>query len=187
MPAVVAAAPRCAVHPVRVAVDACPACGRPRCAADAAADPDRCRADRSAPAARLRAAPVVPGAVLLAAGGLAVYTASLLVAVVASQYAGLGGVSVLVDGLAGVVVGLVGATVAGRAAAVGPPRRALRAATALGALVAAMYAVRLTPGGPAPWGSQAEPLGYAAAVLGALAGFGRSAGLRGTEQVGRLR
>ena len=30
---------RCAVHPVRPAVDACPVCGRPRCSADAAAAP----------------------------------------------------------------------------------------------------------------------------------------------------
>jgi len=37
---------RCAVHPGRPALDRCPACGRPRCAADAAAHgPRRCAAD----------------------------------------------------------------------------------------------------------------------------------------------
>ena len=77
---------RCGVHPVRRAVDACPVCGRPRCAADASAAPGggcpACRGTLSGGPVR----PVVPPREQLVRAALAAQGAALLGGVVAAEY-----------------------------------------------------------------------------------------------------
>ncbi len=77
---------RCGVHPVRRAVDLCPVCGRPRCAADAEqAWGGGCPACGGRPAA----APVRPAVPLrerLVRGALAAQGAAVLGGVVAAEY-----------------------------------------------------------------------------------------------------
>lgn len=76
---------RCAAHPVRRAVDLCPVCERPRCAADATAD--GCPACGGAPVtvpARRAPTPLER----LVRAGLAAHAVALVGGVVASQYVG---------------------------------------------------------------------------------------------------
>src|SRR3954465_754639 len=78
-----AAASRCAVHPARRAVDACPVCGRPRCGADVAEYAAAgCHASRGA---AHEAAP--PAAAELAVrAGLASYAVAVVGGWIATQY-----------------------------------------------------------------------------------------------------
>ena len=79
---------RCGVHPVRRAVDRCPVCTRPRCAADAEQAPGGgCLACQGVPPEG--AAPSSPPASpveRLVRGALAAYGVALLGGVVAAQY-----------------------------------------------------------------------------------------------------
>ena len=79
---------RCAVHPVRRAVDRCPVCARPRCAADAEQAPGGgCLACEGVPAEGGRPSSPPPSALeRLVRGALAAYGAALLGGVVAAQY-----------------------------------------------------------------------------------------------------
>lgn len=80
---------RCAVHPARPAVDSCPTCGRPRCGADALAQPGACHACADAPVVEV-AAPSRPVAddERLVRGALAAYAVAVLGGWVVSEYVG---------------------------------------------------------------------------------------------------
>lgn len=77
---------RCGVHPVRRAVDLCPVCARPRCAADAAAAPGggcpACGGSASTGPVR----PAVPVQERLVRGALAAHGVAVLGGVVAAEY-----------------------------------------------------------------------------------------------------
>ena len=75
---------RCAAHPGRPAVDACPACGRPRCAVDATG-PD-CAVCRSRAPRPDRLRRTAQNRELLVRAALASYAAALLMGVVVSEY-----------------------------------------------------------------------------------------------------
>ena len=79
---------RCGVHPVRRAVDLCPVCGRPRCAADADQAPGGgCLACGGAPAGGTGPSRPPPSArERLVRAALAAHGAALLGGVVAAQY-----------------------------------------------------------------------------------------------------
>lgn len=81
-----AAGTRCGVHPVRRAVDLCPVCARPRCAADAEQAPGGgCSACRgSATSGPVRRA--VPVQERLVRGALAAHGVAVLGGVVAAEY-----------------------------------------------------------------------------------------------------
>ncbi|MBK5308135.1 MAG: hypothetical protein JJD92_15725 [Frankiaceae bacterium] len=80
--------PRCAVHPSRPAVDACPVCDRPRCGADAAAVSIGClgcAGDAVAEVSTVRP----PGDLeRLVRAALAAYVVGLVGGLVASEYVG---------------------------------------------------------------------------------------------------
>lgn len=76
---------RCAVHPSRPALDACPVCGRPRCAADAAAHGPRGCAACALPATA-PGPPPAPVLERLVRGALAALGAAVLGGLVAAQY-----------------------------------------------------------------------------------------------------
>lgn len=79
---------RCAVHPVRRAVDRCPVCDRPRCAADAALAPGGgCPVCDGAPSGGPAIVPATPGERFIRAG-LAAHITAVLGGVVAAQYVG---------------------------------------------------------------------------------------------------
>lgn len=125
---------RCAVHPVRPAVDRCPVCTRARCAADAArhaeAGCDACGGRRGRHAPAVPAPPVLER---LVRGALGATGAALLGGVVAAQYVG----AELFGYLAPFVVGVLTAAAAQSAAGgvrTGPVASRLR-------VVAAVYAV----------------------------------------------
>lgn len=81
-----AAGTRCGVHPVRRAVDLCPVCARPRCAADAGAAPGGGCLTCGGSAATGPLRPVVSVAERLVRGALAAQGVAVLGAVVAAQY-----------------------------------------------------------------------------------------------------
>ena len=155
---------RCAVHPLRRAVDACPVCARPRCAGDAAEAPGGgCSAcgGRSS-----TAAPSGPDArEQLVRAALAAYAVALLGGVVAAEYVG----AQLFAYLTPFVVGVL--TAAAAAAASAAPRTGPVAARVR--LVAVAYAVLGVALGFVLEGSQGALAGrsllpYAAAVLGVV-------------------
>lgn len=119
---------RCAVHPVRRAVDLCPTCARPRCAADASG-PD-CPACGSAPPAVVVP---VPPLERLVRSALAASGAALLGGAVAAQYVGAELFAYLTPFVVGVLVAGA-AQAAGGGPRTGPPAQRVRA-------VAAAYAV----------------------------------------------
>lgn len=126
---------RCGVHPVRPAVDRCPVCDRPRCAADAALAPDggcpACGGDRAGGPATTHPAPP-PGEQLVRAA-LAASGVALLGGVVAAQYVGAELFAYLTPFVVGVLSGAAAqaASGGGRGGAVAMRVR----------LVAAVYAV----------------------------------------------
>jgi hypothetical protein len=79
---------RCGVHPVRRAVDRCPVCARPRCAADAAAAPGGgCPACAGLPDGGTAASTRAPGPQeRLVRGALAAHGVAVLGGVVAAEY-----------------------------------------------------------------------------------------------------
>ena len=77
---------RCGAHPVRRAVDLCPVCGRPRCAADAAEAPGGGCPACGGSAGPLVARAPVPARERLVRGALAAQGAAVLGGVVAAEY-----------------------------------------------------------------------------------------------------
>jgi hypothetical protein len=122
---------RCAAHPARPAVDACPRCGRPRCGADASGPGCAvCSAARSTPGGR------PPAAVeLLVRAVLAAYGAAVLAGMVNSEYIGSDYFAYVAPAIAGVATGAA-------ATAAAPARRVLRhvriAGVALGVVAVAL-------------------------------------------------
>lgn len=165
MASLVPAGLRCAVHPVRGAVDRCPVCERPRCAADAA-DPatgEGCAVCGGASSTPARRGPAPVERAVRSA--LASFGTALLGGVVAAQYVGAELFAYLTPFVVGVLV-----AAAAQAAAAGP-----RSGTALRQvrLVASTYAVLGVALGFALERSQdavgsGALLPYAAAVAGVL-------------------
>lgn len=152
---------RCAVHPVRPAVDACPVCGRPRCAADAAGEGcavcggTREAVPRPAPAPLER----------LVRSALAATGAALLGGVVAAQYVGAELFAYLTPFVVGVLVAAAAQSASGGPRS-GPAVRQVR-------LVAVLYALLGTALGFVLEQSEglvstSTLLPYAAAVAGVL-------------------
>jgi hypothetical protein len=151
---------RCAVHPSLPSVDACPVCGRARCAADAAAAPGggclACegRTGRAKPPpldlrARVGAA-CLSGIVAVPAG------------FVSSEYVGAGFVGWLVPGFVGIIVSMAAEYGAG------PSRgRALR----ILAIVYSVLAIAVGLHDPRASGGVFSPLGHAVGLY-AVAAFG---------------
>jgi hypothetical protein len=102
---------RCAVHPGRPAVDRCPVCDRPRCAADAELAGAGCRAcARPAGTAPVRGAGRVER---LVRGTLAALGAAVLGGVVAAQYVGAELFAYLTPFVVGVLCGAAAQAAAG--------------------------------------------------------------------------
>lgn len=125
---------RCGVHPVRRAVDRCPVCGRPRCAADAGSAPGGgCPACQGVPpgaGATVRQVPVLEGVVRAALAAMAV---ALLGGVVAAEYVDAQLFAYLTPFVVGVLTG------AAAQAAAGSPRTGPAAMRVR--VVAGVYAV----------------------------------------------
>lgn len=154
---------RCAVHPLRPALDACPVCGRGRCGPDATQAPGGgCAACRGvSPAVRADVAP----AERLVRAALGATPVALVGGVVAAQYVGAELFAYLTPAVVGVLCGA-----AAQAAARGP-RRGSPALAVRG--LACLYAVLGVALGFVLEGSVGvlEPaalLPYACTVAGAL-------------------
>ena len=120
------------MHPVRPAVDACPVCDRPRCAADAAEHGDRgCPACRPAGTAPATAPP--PPLERLVRGALAALGAAVLGGVVAAQYVDAELFAYLTPFVVG--VGCGAAAQAAASARTGPTATRLRAVAAVCAVL----------------------------------------------------
>lgn len=155
---------RCAAHPARPALDACPGCGRPRCAADAAGG-DRCAI--CAGASAVVPAPARGTTEALARTGLAALPVTLAGAAVVSEYVGSTLFQWATPFLLGVAVGAATLFAAGRGVA-GSALRWVRAAAVVYALVGAGYSYRFVPGGGDPFAPAGTVLpGYLAAAAGA--------------------
>lgn len=148
---------RCAVHPGRPALDRCPVCGRPRCAADAQEATAGCRA--CTPTGERRRRPPDP-AERLVRGALAAFGACLLGGLVAAQYVEAELFAYLTPFVVGVVCG------AAAQAAAGGPRRGTTALRIRA--VAAVLAVLGVGLGLLLEGSQ-SPVSMAAVVPALLA------------------
>ena len=120
------AATRCAVHPARPAVDACPVCARGRCGPDADATRDGgcavCRGG-TPDAGRVPAG----GLELLVRAALAAYAVALVMGLVVSEYVGAGLFAYVTPLLLGVLCG----EAAQRAAGTTRPGAPVRAAAAV--------------------------------------------------------
>lgn len=97
--------PRCAVHPSRPAVDACPVCERPRCGVDASRGAAGCLGCAAAPASPVR--PVRPPGDLerLVRAALSAYAVAMAGGLVASEYVGATVFAYLGPFVVGVVCG----------------------------------------------------------------------------------
>lgn len=137
MTAATAAGSRCAVHPARPAADACPGCGRPRCAADAAGYGDRgCAVCATAAGG---AGPPPPSALeRLVRGALGALGAALLGGLVAAQYVDAELFAYLTPLVVGAGCGAAAQAAAGtgRALARRPPAGRVRSAGAVGGVLA---------------------------------------------------
>ena len=157
---------RCAVHPARRSSDACPVCGRARCAPDAAAYGER---GCAACATVAPPAPPAPPSEWLLRAALAALAVGFLGAWVAAQYVDTQWFGVIVPGL----VGLACAWSASAAAGKGPARRGARVLVVIAAVAAVLATAlsdRFVPGGQnlfVPAGHRLPP--YLGAVIGALA------------------
>lgn len=154
----------CAAHPARPAVDACPVCGRARCAADAATAPGGgCAACLGVPdGAAVRPVDDLERLVRAALGG---YAAALAMGLVSSEYVGAGLFAYLTPLVLGVLTGEA-AQRAGAAPRRGPLARAVRGVAALLAVLGTGLGF-VVEGSAAPLSGEAV-LPYVAAVLGAL-------------------
>ena len=124
---------RCAVHPVRRAVDSCPVCSRPRCAADAQEETGGGCAVCQRPAAGAESPTGVALVERYVRAALAAYAVALLGGVVAAQYVGAAVFAYLTPFVVGVL------TAAAAQAAAGLPK--IGAPAALIRLLAGGYAV----------------------------------------------
>jgi hypothetical protein len=146
---------RCAVHPARPAADACPHCGRPRCAADQLPG-GRCSACAGP-------APAEADLERAVRGGLAALATCFLAGWISTQYVGTP-----VFGLA--VPAIAGLGCAAAAAAAGARGAVALAEAATAALLATALGDTLVPGGGSvlhPVGSVGPP--YLAALAGVAA------------------
>jgi hypothetical protein len=158
---------RCAVHPSRPAVDACPRCGRPRCGADAAQVETGCLAcqgDAGEPTSVVAA----PGDLeRLVRATLAAYAVALLGGPVGSEYVG----STVFEYLGPFVVGMICGGAATRAAHTngrGTVGKAVRLVAAVVALLGVAFSFVLEQSQHVLSVSPDVLLPYAAAVAGAL-------------------
>jgi hypothetical protein len=156
-------ATRCAIHPGRAGVDACPVCGRLRCREDsrrlAAAGCLACYHAQTEPRAR----PFE----LAVRGGLAAMPGAYVGGWIATQYVDTRGFSLIVPALVGLaatwLVGLASYRAGARGAAV-------LVVGVVGGLLGTALGFRLYPNGPhdplRPWSLVGAP--YLCAVAGAL-------------------
>lgn len=155
---------RCGVHPVRRAVDLCPVCARPRCAADAAEAPGGgCPACGGSTGGPVR--PPAPLRERLVRGALAAQGVAVLGGVVAAEYVQ----APLFEYLTPFVVGVLtaaGAQAAAGAARSGPDAMRIRLLSVVYALlgVALGFVLEKSTG---PFESSTL-LPYAASVVGVL-------------------
>jgi len=158
-----ATASRCAAHPARRAVDACPVCGRPRCGADVAG---YARAGCPSCATARPAAPSPGLAELAVRAGLAAFAIALVGGWIGTQYVRNKGFSLIAPALVGIAVAWAASAAAGTA-----PRRLTSALAAAGAVLSAALAFRVyAAGGLSPLHPAGRVLPpYAAAVAGVLA------------------
>lgn len=102
---------RCAVHPSLPAVDTCPVCERPRCAADSAAAPGGgCLACEGRKA---RQGPPPVDVEALVRAGAACNVTAIVTGVIASQYVGAGWVGWVTPGFVAIVVSIAAENAAG--------------------------------------------------------------------------
>lgn len=135
--AAVTTASRCAVHPARPAVDACPVCERRRCAADAASYGDRgCPA--CATAGTITGPPSPSALERVVRAALAALGAALLGGLVAAQYVDAELFAYLTPLVVGAACGAAAQAAAGtgRALARRPPAGRVRSAGAVGGVLA---------------------------------------------------
>jgi hypothetical protein len=153
-------APRCAVHPGRPTLDACPVCGRGRCAPDAATwAAGGCAACQPGPRGSGR--PLGPWRLAVRAG-LAGVVVTVVGGVIATQYVGVHVFSWLVPGLLGIAAGWVTAAAA-RTGSVAS------AVAVVSGVLATALGLRLQPGGASllhPVSDVVPP--YLTAIAGAL-------------------
>lgn len=163
MPGAPRVSSRCAVHPARPAVDACPVCGRGRCGVDQAEHGSRgCAFCAVAPPSR----PPAGQLELLVRAGLGGFAAALVGGWVGTQYVRVHLMSLLAPLLGGLAAAWATRAATGRAASTVRGRVLLTAAVA--AVVGAALAFRVNAGGGL---SPLHPLGrvgppYLAALLG---------------------
>ena len=159
--------PRCAVHPSRPAVDACPVCGRPRCGADVASVVSGCLGC-AGQAERPASVGAPPGDLeRLVRAALAAYSVALLGGPVGSEYVG----STVFEYLGPFVVGVICGGAATRAAGThgrGRIGKAVRAVAAVIAVLGVAFSFVLEESQDALSVSPDVLLPYAAAVAGAL-------------------
>jgi len=152
---------RCASHPSRPAVDACPRCDRPRCGVDATGDD--CPLCAVAPAAVDAPAPPVVPQVLLALLGSGVV--AFLAAFVCAEYVEAGFLQYVVPLVTGVLCGAAGLAAA-RSRGHGAIGAVLRGLTCVSAVAGVAYGFHLEASQDLLTGSVYPA--YALAVLGAL-------------------
>jgi len=153
---------RCAVHPVRAAVDACPICARARCAADAAAAPGGgclvCGGGRTTTRPDR-----LPERVIRAA--LAATATALAGGYVASEYVGAPIFAYVMPFLVGVLTGAAAQAAAGGARR-GPAALAVRVTGCLYAVVGVGFGFSVE--GSQPLAGTGALLPYATAIAGVL-------------------
>lgn len=156
-------AARCAVHPGRPALDSCPVCERPRCAADAGEATTGCRAcTRAEPSIRVR--PPDPTERLVR-GTLAALGAAVLGGVVAAQYVGAELFAYLTPFVVGVLTGAA-AQSASTSPRTGPEAMRVRGVAGIYALLGVALGFALEKSADAFDASTLLP--YAAAVVGVV-------------------
>lgn len=101
---------RCAAHPSRLAVDRCPVCDRPRCAADRLPH-GGCTLCQVAPDATRRSAPRQPE--LLVRGVLAAYATAVVWAYVTAEYVEASWLAYFAPALLGILCGWASLSAAG--------------------------------------------------------------------------
>ena len=152
-------AARCAVHPSLPAVDDCPVCARPRCAADAATAPNGgCLACEGR---RTRSGPPPLDARSLVAAAALCNVVAIVAGMIASEYVGAGWVGWVVPGFVGIVVSIAAEHAAGRRRG-----RALRIVAAVYAVLAIAVGFQSPRAAETPFALRADVLGpYAVAAV----------------------
>lgn len=159
-------ASRCATHPARRAVDACPVCDRPRCGADAAGF-----AASGCPACSTETGqvPAAGRAELLARAGLAALAISVVGGWIGTQYVRNRGFSLIAPALVGMAAAWAATAASGGTGRL--PRQITAAVASIAAVLSAALAFRVyAAGGLSPLHPAGRVLPpYAAAVVGVLA------------------